>query len=416
MITVPARILPATPLMYKKNQVMPKSASWNMANRQFSDAKPVSDWAVLKLFLPSNHRENGQVNDVDEKIRAFQRTLQDCGLVTQSPGKFMKNLSLDEDQNDKTIQATLEDICKKPVRILLVILPTDNKHTYSRIKYWAEIKFGMWDWCVDGLRSAMLMEVNLGIHTVCSIAKKLDPPNDRALNQYFANIGLKFNLKMGGTNQSIAGEKLGIVKDSMTMLVGIDVTHPSPSSLKGTPSIAGVVASIDHKLAQWPGSIRAQESRKEMVSHLEAMMVERLQSWQKKNGRKLPNKILVYRDGVSESQYKTVLNEEYPCLRKAYERVYPSNTAKPKISLIIVGKRHHTRFFPMKKDKPDADEKGNPVNGMIVDRGITMQNGWDFFLQAHTALQGTARPAHYVVIRNEIGLGVNGLETLVSHK
>lgn len=200
------------------------------------------------------------------------------------------------------------------------------------------------------------------------------------------------------------------------MLVGIDVTHPSPSSVQGAPSIAGVVASIDNKLAQWPGSIRAQEGRKEMVSDLENMMIERLRMWQKKNNNRLPDKLLVYRDGVSESEYEKVLSQELPCLEKACEKVYPTNT-NPKISVIIVGKRHHTRFFPVRsgaREKPEADGKGNPVNGTIVDRGITMQHGWDFFLQAHTALQGTARPAHYVVICNRIGLGVDALETLVS--
>lgn len=219
---------------------------------------------------------------------------------------------------------------------------------------------------------------------------------------------------MGGINQSIDENKLGIVKEGMTMLVGIDVTHPSPSSLQGAPSIAGMVASIDSKLAQWPASITAQKGRTEMVIHLEAMMVERLKMWQAKN-KGLPNKILVYRDGVSEGEYKAVLSEEFPCLQKACEKVYPTSAAKPKITLIIVGKRHHTRFFQVKPGENEANRLGNPVNGTIVDRGITMQNGWDFFLQAHTAVQGTARPAHYVVLRNEIGLGVDALETLVSH-
>ena len=42
------------------------------------------------------------------------------------------------------------------------------------------------------------------------------------------------------------------------------MTHPSPGSLKGTPSIAGVVASIDADFAQYPASLRLQESKKEV--------------------------------------------------------------------------------------------------------------------------------------------------------
>jgi len=43
------------------------------------------------------------------------------------------------------------------------------------------------------------------------------------------------------------------------------VTHPSPGSMKGTPSIAGVVASYDATFSQYPASLRMQESKKEVL-------------------------------------------------------------------------------------------------------------------------------------------------------
>lgn len=38
----------------------------------------------------------------------------------------------------------------------------------------------------------------------------------------------------------------------------------------------------------------------------------------------------------------------------------------------------------------------------VVDTGVTEARNWDFFLQSHHALLGTARPAHYFVLCNEI--------------
>ena len=38
------------------------------------------------------------------------------------------------------------------------------------------------------------------------------------------------------------------------------------------------------------------------------------------------------------------------------------------------------------------------VDTEVVDR----ERNWDFYLQSHTALQGTARPAHYFVLFDEI--------------
>ena len=39
----------------------------------------------------------------------------------------------------------------------------------------------------------------------------------------------------------------------------------------------------------------------------------------------------------------------------------------------------------------------------------------DFFLQAHAAIQGTAKPSHYVVILDEMKLGADELQTITHH-
>ena len=44
-----------------------------------------------------------------------------------------------------------------------------------------------------------------------------------------------------------------------------------------------------------------------MISDLESMFVERLQAYKAKNNT-LPARVLVYRDGVSEGQFKQVLD------------------------------------------------------------------------------------------------------------
>lgn len=49
-----------------------------------------------------------------------------------------------------------------------------------------------------------------------------------------------------------------------TMMIGSDVTHPSPGSARGTPSIAAVVGSTDKMFGQFPASMRLQESKKEV--------------------------------------------------------------------------------------------------------------------------------------------------------
>jgi hypothetical protein len=135
---------------------------------------------------------------------------------------------------------------------------------------------------------------------------------------------LKFNLKASGINQTLDPLKLGIIGEGKTIVVGIDVIYPSPQSKGIAPSVARIVASIDKLLGQWPSALSIQESRKEIVSHLRDLFKSRLVLWRKHNGQ-LPENIIIYRDGVSEGQYQTVLDQELPLLHEACTKLYPAN-------------------------------------------------------------------------------------------
>lgn len=158
-----------------------------------------------------------------------------------------------------------------------------------------------------------------------------------------------------------------------------------------------MVANVDNELTQWPIDLRINTAGKEMVDLLGPMLTTRLGLWQSDRANSLPDNLLIYRDGVSENQYKTLLEEELGKIRNTCQVKYRGRDP-PKITLIIVGKRHHTRFFR----KTEAGNCTNPEFGTVVDTGVTEARNWDFFLQSHHALLGTACPAHYFVLHNEI--------------
>jgi len=95
----------------------------------------------------------------------------------------------------------------------------------------------------------------------------------------------------------------------------------------GAPSIAAVVASFDQAFFHYPGSVTLQatkdENKKsvEMIRGLEGMIVERLELYKYKNS-KLPSRIIFVRDGVSDGQFWSVINEELPQLQKACKKMY----------------------------------------------------------------------------------------------
>ena len=350
-----------------------------MVDIKFNTAGSLKKWSYLLISLPG-YQDAFDLAGLFAVVRTFGNTLSAAGITVNppSPGRRLVLNSPDDAQLDQLLETAA-----KALDLLLIALPDSNIPLYNRIKRCGDVRYG--------------------IHTVCVVGHKL--AKERGQDQYFANVALKFNLKLGGTNQMVDSSRLGIINEDKTMIVGIDVTHPSPGSSHHAPSVAGMVASVDRWLGQWPAVLRIQsEARQEMVSDLTDMFKSRLRLWQDVGKhRALPENILVYRDGVSEGQYQKVLDEEVLLLRRACEETYPPADQKkglPRFTVIIVGKRHHTRFYPTRE--ADADRSSNPKAGTVVDRGVTEARNWDFFLQSHTAIQGTARPAHYFVVLDEI--------------
>lgn len=185
------------------------------------------------------------------------------------------------------------------------------------------------------------------------------------------------------------------------MVVGIDVTHPSTDQTRGgAPSVAAMVASVDKHLATWFAEISVQTKRQEKVADLGRMLKSRLEVWKTRN-ESYPQRILIYRDGVSEGQFNMVKDEELPLLEEALRELYqPATQPRPDITIIIVAKRHHTRLAP--STLKFADGTSNCPAGTVVDRGITSPTLWQFFLQPHSAIQGSARPGFYTVVVDEI--------------
>ena len=377
-------MLEAPKVLYRDNNpAKVVGGVWNLLQKpKFTIAMPKGvgerlNWGFLRLRrFPKKDSPNPE-----SAISEFGSNLSNYGMTLNSPVRE----TLDYDQRDRdffgpkgnSLEKTIATLRDRKIAILLVALPAKDTALYNWIK--------------------RLSDQSGGIHTVCVIEA-------RFLNcqgSYFGNLALKFNLKLGGINHTLSKTDVGIVYQGKTMVVGIDVVHPSPGS--GRASIASMVASIDKTLAQWPVDLRVQiREGQEMLDKIGDMINSRLALW-KKHNKTYPENILVYRDGVSEGQYEQVLDEELVKMQEESQELYKTaGQTLPRFTLIIVAKRHHTRFFPIGPNPPCTDRGGNFVGGLVVERGITEPRTWDFFLQSHNAIQGTARPAHYVVLWDEI--------------
>lgn len=400
MAVVPARILTPPRIRYGKGeQVVDDKASWNLRNVVFAEGAKLGPWTVLVIKDGNRYDEFSDAQDPELRsiIEGFASMCRTCGIsVVQTPPLIAVAELPPKNPQDpirthaiNTIRNVLMATKQKP-SLLLVILSNGDKHIYSGLKH--------------------LCDVYLDVPNVCVQVAKIR--KERGQLQYYANVALKVNMKLGGVNHAVDEASMGKLRQPPTMLVGMDVTHPGPSTVKGTPSIAAVVASADLRFSQYPASMRIQESKKEMITDLKDMMEERLMAYRVKN-RDLPQRILVYRDGVSEGQFSIVVKEEIPKIRASFKKFDTAQSSyRPKLTVVICGKRHHTRFYPT--EALNGDHNGNPKPGTIVDRGVTAIYEYDFFLQAHGGLQGTTRPTHYYVVCNEMGMNADDLQSLTN--
>ncbi|KAE8291709.1 Piwi-like protein 2 [Larimichthys crocea] len=118
----------------------------------------------------------------------------------------------------------------------------------------------------------------------------------------------------------------------------------------------------------------------------------------------LPEKIVVYRDGVSDGQLSMVEQYEIPQLIKCFEK-FPKY--EPKLVFIVVQKHINTTLYSC-----NANNFGTPPPGTVLDHTLTHKDWVDFFLMAHHINQGCGLPTHYICLYNTANLTPDHLQRL----
>ncbi|KAL1798315.1 hypothetical protein ACET3X_002352 [Alternaria dauci] len=415
MITVPIRNTARPLISYSSGNISASNNSkvqWNLGGKKFLEtaARGLSTEILLlvpemfqrRLLNSTTTAEYGH-RYVQELIRAFLLYGNGPNETPLRVQDFKINVQRFEVQEGKNCEPEFnQHMATSKAGLAVLLSPTRG---------------GLPDVFADFKRVA---ETYHGMHSICIAAKAAhDSENSRGaggsivnrLPQYMANVAMKLNLKLGNINHSFVlhdtlKQKMFTAVDNQehglsvvdTMILGGDVTHPMKGS--AGPSIAAIVGSVDDRFAKYPGSVRYQKGSTEIIDDAKDMFEDRLGAWYDKYGR-LPSNIIYYRDGVGDSQYVEVLNREVGEIETAFSTIKAkeniTSIEKPRITVVIVTKRHHTRFYP----RSEVPTK-NCEPGTCIESGVTHPVFFDFYLQSHAPMKGTAKPTYYVVLRNDI--------------
>ncbi|KAL9079521.1 MAG: hypothetical protein Q9157_001579 [Trypethelium eluteriae] len=278
----------------------------------------------------------------------------------------------------------------RPQMLMFVLLSKDAK-LYNRIKKSTDCRYGVVSQC---MQSAHVFKCQA---------------------QYISNVCMKFNAKLGGYTTRAVGvknnDKFGSFNKA-TLIMGADVSHAAPGS--DVPSTACMTFSLNLLCTRYAAAIDVNGHRVEIIatSNIEKFMKPMITGWASNlNMGRLPESLIYFRDGVSEGQYHQVINEEIHDIKNLLKEINPNTTTK--ITVIVATKRHHIRFFPDHNDRVAADRNGNAVPGTLVQTGCTSPFEYDFYLCAHSAIKGTARPVGYHVLLDENNYPVNELQQMI---
>lgn len=380
--TIDARVLPPPMLKYhesgREREVAPAVGQWNMIDKKMVNGATVDRWSCLSFSSLDRNVVHHFCGDLVAMCTSKGMTFSQkpCIPIRAAPPT----------QIEKALSQVWTE-ARKQLQLLIIILP-DATGTYGTIKRICETEFGIISQCCQPRQAAK---------------------NNK---QYLENVALKINVKAGGRNTVLIDavqKNIPLLTDRPTIIFGADVTHPPPGE-DSSASIAAVVASMDWpEVTKYKGLVSAQGHREEIIQDLykivedpvkgkvhSGMVRELLIAFHRNTGQK-PHRIIFFRDGVSEGQFSHVLLHEVKAIWQACGSL--EEGYYPRVTFVVVQKRHHTRFFPV--DSRMTDRSGNILPGTVVDTKICHPSEFDFYLCSHAGIQGTSRPTHYHVLYDE---------------
>ncbi|KAJ2343044.1 hypothetical protein GGF43_005792, partial [Coemansia sp. RSA 2618] len=245
---IESRVLPAPTINYGRSSrepsLSPASGAWNMRDKCVSTpGAPLEYWAVLVLARQGDTPKNRVQGFVSMLVDVCNKT--GFNIRNPQPPIVYGNLNSDISREMRRACDAINLPPNRPPQMLLIMLQSTNTHVYQTVKNCAY--------------------TTLGIQTQCMQARHAEKKSP----QYCANLCLKINAKLGGTNQGLTPSHLQkLLHHKPTLFLGCDVTHPAPGE-QFKPSIASVVGSTDFMGLRYSATLIQLPSRQELVGKLQ---------------------------------------------------------------------------------------------------------------------------------------------------
>merc|ERR1712072_711915 len=212
--------------------------------------------------------------------------------------------------------------------------------------------------------------------------------NRHVINGIFKQMFVKLGSIPWKVKFDLPGKVLNLNKP--TMLVGMDTNHDRKQKL----STCALVASYDRDFVRYHTNVCYQQLGQEIIDHTKRLFCDALMNFKKVN-KTFPAQIIIFRDGVSNTQLEAVHKDEVQQIKSAFKQLECNNTT---FEFIVVQKRIVARFI-------NQNNYETVPPGTVVSNVVTSSQFWDFFLVPCSPPPGcTATPTRFIVVHDGLGL------------
>ncbi|VDO32664.1 unnamed protein product [Haemonchus placei] len=138
------------------------------------------------------------------------------------------------------------------------------------------------------------------------------------------------------------------------------------------------------------------------------LIVEILKKFKAATSR-APRHIVLYFSGISEGQFSLVTDTYIRAIRTGIKSL--SEAYNPNVTALAVSKDHNERLYKSKIVGERATDQNIPP-GTVVDTKIVSPVINEFYLNAHSAFQGTAKTPKYSLLADDSNIPLDVIESM----
>lgn len=262
------------------------------------------------------------------------------------------------DHYTRVIVDYIKENRQSPPTFVICVVPDTQKDRYDSIK--------------------SVLSSDLGIPSQIAIEGSLNP---KLLMSVATNLVIQIGTKLNGalvklSRKSISAEMKG------TMLIGLSI-----ASGKGRDpsSYVSGVATTDFDLSMYHSKSFGPHNEKIIPENFITDFIQSALQEYRNNTQEAPQRIIVYREGVSYGQM--------PDLKEQEVNAIASSVGSIPLTYIVCQKHANIAIMLNRDNHPE-----NCKSGTVVTEGVSTAGVGEFFLISHAANQGVARPTRYTVI------------------